>query len=382
MPELPPQPPPAPQAPQDDPITSQSFSFYILLAAFLLMITVSWSLYDEVYGLRPWRVYQTRFAESYAKYLNKRIADQKKAEAAMYTSPEYKTLATDADSLEAAARPKDEEIGKQIALLDDQRAAIGDAFKDARGKVGALVYQYEIVPADDKSEKASRLKTLNEARQQTWEVDWPTAPGQVEKNKKMSADQLNDTFTGLITQRAALVAARGENDKAAKVARAKVNVYLAEHLPGLNSAALEGLQRSAKDWDAHLMQVNVNPTGATINNLGGAGLVDRCQSCHVGTDPKLVPTQITLTKADLGMAKNTDAPFTSHPDPGLDQVASQREIWLFTLPRRQRTRARFRHQSARPLRALAVAIVLSRKITMPDASNATLPTWSPSTPLS
>ena len=317
MPELPPQPPPAPQAPQDDPITSQSFSFYILLAAFLLMITVSWSLYDEVYGLRPWRVYQSRFAESYAKYLHKRIVDQKKAEDALYTSPEYKTLAADADSLEAAARPKDDEIGKQIALLDDQRAAIGDAFKDARGKVGALVYQYEIVPAEDKSEKASRLKSLNEARQQTWEVDWPVAAGQVEKNKKMSADQLNDTFTGLITQRAALVAARGENDKAAKVARAKVNVYLAEHLPGLNSAALEGLQRSAKDWDAHLMQVNVNPTGATINNLGGAGLVDRCQSCHVGTDPKLVPTQITLTKADLGMAKNTDAPFTSHPDPDL-----------------------------------------------------------------
>ncbi len=317
MPELPPPAPQSPQAPPDDPITSQSFSFYILLTAFLLMITVSWSLYDEVYGLRPWRVYQTRFAESYAKYLTKRVADQKKAEAALYTSPDYKKLAADADALEAAARPEDDELGKQIALLDDQRSAIGDAFKDARGKVGALVYQYEIVPADDKSEKASRLKTVNEARQQTWEVDWPVAPGQVEKNKKMSADQLNDTFTGLISQRAALVAERGDNDKAAKAARAKVNVYLAEHLPGLNSAALEGLQRSARDWDDHLIQVNVNPPGATINNLGGVGLVDRCQSCHVGTDPKLVPVQITLTKADLGMAKSTDAPFTSHPDPDL-----------------------------------------------------------------
>jgi len=117
VPELPPPAPQSSQAPPDDPITSQSFSFYILLTAFLLMITVSWSLYDEVYGLRPWRVYQTRFAESYAKYLNKRVADQKAAESKLYTSPDYKNLAADADSLETAARPKDDELGKQISLL-------------------------------------------------------------------------------------------------------------------------------------------------------------------------------------------------------------------------------------------------------------------------
>jgi mono/diheme cytochrome c family protein len=58
----------------------------------------------------------------------------------------------------------------------------------------------------------------------------------------------------------------------------------------------------------------VSPPGASLNNLGGAGLVDRCQSCHVATDQKYVPPQLTLTKADLGMAKSNDAPFTSHPD--------------------------------------------------------------------
>ena len=48
-----------------------------------------------------------------------------------------------------------------------------------------------------------------------------------------------------------------------------------------------------------------------------SGLVDRCQSCHVATDPLVVPVVMTLTKADLGLAKSKDAPFTSHPDPDL-----------------------------------------------------------------
>ncbi len=201
--------------------------------------------------------------------------------------------------------------------MDAQRAAIGDAFKDARGKIGHLVYEWEIASPNDKSEKASRLKDLNEARESTWKVDWPVAGGNVEKDKKFTADQLNDTFTTLMAKRAALVAERGENDAAAKEARVAANQYLSDHLPGLSATALEGLLNSARDWDETLIQINVNPSGASINNLGGAGLVDRCQSCHVGTDQKLVPPQLVLTKADLGMAKSKDAPFTSHPDPEL-----------------------------------------------------------------
>ena len=38
------------------------------------------------------------------------------------------------------------------------------------------------------------------------------------------------------------------------------------------------------DFDESIIQINVNPAGASLNNLGGAGLVDRCQSCHVSTD--------------------------------------------------------------------------------------------------
>jgi cytochrome c2 len=314
VPEIPPASPPPPTPPPDDPITSYSFTFPLLIASLLLIVTVAWSFWDEVYGLRPWRSYQSRFSSAYSKYLDKAVQNQKKQEDAVYSSPEYKKLSGQVDDLQKSTKAQDEDIAKQIALLDEQRAALGDAFKDARGKIGHLVYQYEIVPAEDKNAKAKALKEVTDGRKEIWKVDWPLSDGKIQQDKPFTADELNDTFTSIMAQRATLVGKRAEIDKPAKEASDTLALYVAEKLPGLNSTSLDSLRRSMRDFDERIIQINVNPPGASLNNLGGAGLVDRCQSCHVGTDPRYVPPQITLTKADLGMAKSTDAPFTSHPD--------------------------------------------------------------------
>ena len=55
--------------PQDDPIISRPLSLVILVSTFLLLITVAWSLYSELFGLRPWRSYQDRFRRVYAAIL-------------------------------------------------------------------------------------------------------------------------------------------------------------------------------------------------------------------------------------------------------------------------------------------------------------------------
>jgi cytochrome c2 len=311
VPEIPPA---SPTAPPDDPITSYSFTFPLLIASLLLIVTVAWSFWDEVYGLRPWRSYQSRFSSAYSKYLDKAVQNQKKQEEAVYSSPEYKKLSAQVEDLQKSTKAQDEDIAKQITLLDEQRAALGDAFKDARGKIGHLVYQYEIVPAEDKNAKAKALKEVSDGRKEIWKVDWPLADGKIQQDKPFTADELNDTFTSIMAQRATLVGKRAEIDKPAKEASDTLALYVSEKLPGLSSTSLDSLRRSMKDFDERIIQINVNPPGASLNNLGGAGLVDRCQSCHVGTDPRYVPPQITLTKADLGMAKSTDAPFTSHPD--------------------------------------------------------------------
>jgi cytochrome c2 len=318
VPEIPAasQPPhsPPPATPPDDPITSYSFTFPLLIASLLLIVTVAWSFWDEVYGLRPWRSYQNRFSSAYSKYLDKAVQNQKKQEDAVYSSSEYKRLSGQVEDLQKSTKAQDEDIAKQIALLDEQRAALGDAFKDARGKIGHLVYQYEIVPAEDKNAKAKALKEVTDGRKSIWKVDWPLGDGKIQRDKPFTGDELNDTFTSIMAQRATLVGKRAEIDKPAKEASDTLALFVSEKLPGLSSTSLDSLRRSMKDFDERIIQINVNPPGASLNNLGGAGLVDRCQSCHVGTDPRYVPPQISLTKADLGMAKSTDAPFTSHPD--------------------------------------------------------------------
>jgi hypothetical protein len=302
--------------PQDDPITSRPMSLLVLVSAFALLLTVAWSLYSEFFGLRPWRHYQDEFREVYSQYLQKQIAQRKVQERAFYATPGYQKLEATVQAATRAAAPMDRQIEAKIDLLDAQRAAITLAFQTSRGKVGTVTYDYEQTPASDKSAKAAKLKELNEAKAETYAVDWPTDSDST-TSREMTADQLADTFSNIMAQRAALVAQRGGVDKPAKDAQADLNEYVKENLPGLSSSDLAGLLQSVQSLDVKLRQINVNPPGREINYVGGVGLVDRCQSCHLATDPLIVPTVMTVTKADLGLAKSHDAPFTSHPDPDL-----------------------------------------------------------------
>jgi cytochrome c551/c552 len=305
---------PEPSTP--DPVVSRSFSTILLVSVFLLMVTVAWSLYDEFFGLRPWRSYQRDFVAAYDKYLNGQIKQETKTEAALVTSPDYLKLKADLDAATAATKAQDAQIDQQIALADAQRAAMTPAFQDARGKVGSLIYQYEIVPSSDKSAKASRKKDVDEAEGELREVEWPLANGGTEI-RKLNYDQLNRTFTELMAQKAELVTKRGEVDAPVKEAQDKLNDFVKKSLPGVSLAGLEGLRNSLTTFKVDLRQINVNPSGTMLNYLGGIGLVDRCQSCHIAMDPLVVPVTMSLTKADLGMAKSHDAPFTTHPDPEL-----------------------------------------------------------------
>ncbi|HXW57136.1 MAG TPA: hypothetical protein VEJ67_15415 [Candidatus Cybelea sp.] len=302
---------------REDPITNSSFTFPLLIASLLLILTVAWSFYDEVFGLRPWRAYQDRFAGAYAGFLQKKVAEQKRAEDAVYSSAQYKNLRDTVDRLEREAEPRDRDIEKQIALLDRQRAAMLDSYQDARGYVGSLIYEYEEVPPGDKDLRAKRMEAINKGRQKAYVIDWPVGSGAQTERRTLHYDELNTLFTDILAKRATLVGQRGEVDTPAKNARADLATFVSQKLPGLNSATLEGLLHTAQGWDQTLLQINVNPPGASINYLGGAGLVDRCQSCHLAMYPALVPAGLTVTKADLGLAKSTDAPFNSHPDPDL-----------------------------------------------------------------
>ena len=65
-----------PEVQTDDPILGKSYSTAILISSFLLMLSLTWALYDEFFGLRPWRSYQLRFADAYSRYLKRGIPKQ------------------------------------------------------------------------------------------------------------------------------------------------------------------------------------------------------------------------------------------------------------------------------------------------------------------
>ena len=300
---------------QEDPITSRPMSPVILISIFLLLLTVAWSLYAEFFGLRPWRSYQERFRQVYSLYLQKQVASRRQAEQGLQSTPDYRNLKAAVDAAVTAAAPTDRDIQTKVDLIDRQRAAMTPAFQDGRGKVGALTYQLEQISMSDKSARDAKQKELDDANASTYDVNWPTENGMT--SRKFTPPDLNATFTDLMARRAALVAQRGMNDQSAKDAQAALDEFVKEKLPGLGAADLAGLQQSVSNLDVHLRQINVNPPGTQVNYLGGVGLVDRCQSCHVATDPLVVPTVMTLTKADLGLGNSNDAPFSSHPDPDL-----------------------------------------------------------------
>ena len=79
-----------PEAPDRDPIVGQSLSKLLLISALLMVLSLGWALYDEFYGLRPWKAYQQDFIVKYTAFLKKQKPKQEAAEKAIKTSPGYK----------------------------------------------------------------------------------------------------------------------------------------------------------------------------------------------------------------------------------------------------------------------------------------------------
>ena len=131
----------APDAPEPDPIADRSMSVPLLISSLLLILTLIWSLYDEVLGQRPWKQYQKDFVSLYSDYLDqearpKQIADERQVK----ESPEYNELNQKVRQAEEAARPRVAEITAQTSRIDQQISDITPPFQDARSWLAAKTY--------------------------------------------------------------------------------------------------------------------------------------------------------------------------------------------------------------------------------------------------
>ncbi|HXN21274.1 MAG TPA: c-type cytochrome [Candidatus Dormibacteraeota bacterium] len=307
-----------PESQSDDPILTRSFAVAILVSSFLLVLVLAWALYDEMFGLRPWRSYQRRFVTAYQSFLNKQVPQQQATLDAVVNSTEYKRLQAAGQAAMAVAQPRVTQIDNETRFINLQLSDITESFTTARGKVQARTYQLELAKEGTAARK-SRLEDVENARKEKYDIALHQRDGKIVKSK-MDFAELERLFNDLKAQKARLTGERVAVLKEASDIQTQLEEYKKEHMTGLTPDQLKSLVSASKNLDVEIRQINVNPTNPGLNNTGSGGLVDRCQSCHLAMDTSIVPPNLTLTKADLAMAKSHDAPFTTHPDMELLKV--------------------------------------------------------------
>ncbi len=283
--------------PDHDPVVSQSLASFLLIGALLLIVSLGWALYDEFFGLRPWKTYEREFVQRYSAFLKTRIPKQAAAEKEIRNSAEFQALEQKLKDLEKSVGPQVQQIDHQSALIDERLAVITLKYTDAHAKVTSLVWDIEHASP---GHKKSIQSDLDEFERGPFKFEAVSLnDGQV-KREGVNYQKLEDEFKGLQAQKGNLLAQKAEILRPVSELRTKRDAYFQDHLNGLSSEQLRGLLNKTQAFNIEIKQIN-NPD---------AGIVDRCESCHLGTREPVV-----LTRKDLGGEKDPmSAAFTSHPD--------------------------------------------------------------------
>ena len=138
----------APDTPEPDPIADRSMSGALLISSLLLVVTLIWSLYDEVVGQRPWRSYQRDFVSKYGEYLETAKERQGRSETEIKSRPEYQELNQAYEDAAAAAKAKTDPIDEQSKRVDDKLTAVTTPFTDARSWIVAKTYELEVTGSE------------------------------------------------------------------------------------------------------------------------------------------------------------------------------------------------------------------------------------------
>ena len=102
---------------EKDPVVHSSLSKPLFIWSAVLVLSMIWGLYDEVYGIRPWKGYQAKFQKLYASYIKSLRAPEGQREAQIMASPQYKQLDSEMRAAEQAAMPQANDIKKQVDAL-------------------------------------------------------------------------------------------------------------------------------------------------------------------------------------------------------------------------------------------------------------------------
>ena len=303
--------------PEEDPIVHSSLSWAIAISSLLLVLSLFWALYDEQWGLRPWVDYQGRFIELYTKHLESLKLKRAEAEKEVYASQAYEKLESQTKEAQAEIKAEMARMDGEEKILKLQLAAITKPFTTRRSEVQAKIYEFETAGEEDKKDLEEELKEL---RKGPYDVAMPV-PGNGSHNGSHDVDvqeksytygEMEQEFERLKREQGELQTRRVGLLSRPTTLRRELDDYVKLHLTGLTVQQVEGLLSKMDDLTLEFLGFPLH-YHSSIKQIHNAEmeLVDRCESCHVGTREPVV-----LTKADM----NGEGVFTSHPSRLLLQI--------------------------------------------------------------
>ncbi|MEW6208980.1 MAG: c-type cytochrome, partial [Acidobacteriota bacterium] len=280
---------------EPDPIADSSMSRSLLITSILLILTLVWSLYDEIFGQRPWKAYQSEFVASYLEHLEKlkeaAAKPEERNEKAIRESEEYKKLHAAYKEAEEKINPRVKEIGARVSEIDREISDITDPFQEARAWIASKIYQLETTASE--SGKESLRRTIEEKRNEAITVALTQKDGSIKKEGR-PYKQLEKRYNDLRDEKARLNVEIIGLTKEANELLKKRDDYLQNQMSGLTEQQLKSLIDKTNAFEYRIRQINV----------AGGQVVDRCESCHLG-----VREPLTLTADNMGREKA----FVSHP---------------------------------------------------------------------
>src|SRR5438045_997741 len=182
--------------PQDDPVTSKSLALPYLIATVLLLGTLLWAIYDENWGTRPWKGFQTEFKDRYDSYLKSVKSRSAQSEKDLMASSDYQALKADYDRISADVKPKVDDITKEINKVNQDIGIVQTAFVDARAHVSAYTYDLETTENDN-----SRQKKLEKLNRYKGEKQFTVTLHDGSKRGPMEYNDLEQLYLGLKDQK-------------------------------------------------------------------------------------------------------------------------------------------------------------------------------------
>src|SRR5499427_4860721 len=289
--------------PEQDPITSKSYAAHYVIATIILIITLFWALWDEAWGQRPWKAFQEQWKQRYSAFLNTARTNSQTSEKGVEKDPEYAELAAvvkkASDNSAAAAKQARDKLDDASARL----LAVQSVFTDRRAYVNALTYELET--SESKSGKESKAKEIREYKDKKAAVEFPDGT-----RKDFNFEELEKTYNDIRDERTKLSLELGDVLKPFTAAKAKLDEYITDHMVDLTPAQIDGLKKKTTEWDPTIVQINV----------AEANIVDRCESCHMGSREPLKITSAALTPKGEKKPDEYANAFVSHAMPELLKI--------------------------------------------------------------